>query len=488
MAVELVLYFPTGQYQATPWDHAVNEGISEWPPSPWRLLRALIATWHTRCPDIPEHHVEALVSALASEAPAFLLPESKSSHTRHYLPNLEHRSDASGGTTLHFAPQLNLDPASPVRVLWPGVVLSGEDRSALAMLLEQLTYLGRADSHCSASLVPTEDVSAPDESWALPSPDGTHDVLGVEPSVTRAQLEESPHGTRRKKVRIPAGARWVRYRVPAAPTAPAPRPRVQRPTTVRWLLHTPAPFLAKHGILATHGLRGAVLGPRERHHKIEQQVADSWLVAGPHEKGRKGERHGHAHWLWRVPASQTDVPDPNAHLSELVLWVPDGIPEDLLHHVISARRLPAFSYSPAGYRGGAELHLQAMGSAEMVLPNLVSATAQRWRSVTPMLTDRFPKRNRDRGDFAQREVERELSFRWGEDAPGVRVRLLHDWESPDVVAYRRYRWTENMSQRRRGMFLELELDAPLPLDGDAISLLSLGALSHFGFGLFEPQG
>jgi CRISPR-associated protein Csb2 len=38
----LRLRFPGGRYHATPWGHHVNEGQVEWPPSPWRLLRALM--------------------------------------------------------------------------------------------------------------------------------------------------------------------------------------------------------------------------------------------------------------------------------------------------------------------------------------------------------------------------------------------------------------------------------------------------------------
>ena len=40
--------FPAGRYHATPWGRHVNEADVEWPPSPWRLLRALIATWHRK--------------------------------------------------------------------------------------------------------------------------------------------------------------------------------------------------------------------------------------------------------------------------------------------------------------------------------------------------------------------------------------------------------------------------------------------------------
>jgi len=35
--------FPGGRYHATPWGRHVNEADLEWPPSPWRIVRALIA-------------------------------------------------------------------------------------------------------------------------------------------------------------------------------------------------------------------------------------------------------------------------------------------------------------------------------------------------------------------------------------------------------------------------------------------------------------
>lgn len=471
-----MLRFPTGQYQATPWNHAANEGISEWPPCQWRLLRALIATWHTRCPSIPEEDLDQLLTALASEPPAYLLPEAKPSHTRHYLPNPKHRSDLSGETTLQFAPRLNLDPRVSVRVLWPHVDLSQTAQETLRSLLEQLPYVGRAESRCDATLVLGSQCSLPDDTWMVPAPDGPHEVLAATSDVTRSQLEVSPDRMRHSRSRMPQGARWVRYSDPVEQSRPIPHPQRKMPTTVRWLLHTPAPFLSADGILATHGLRGAVLGPQETHQKIHQEVSDSWLIAGPHPVDQRISDHRHAHWIWLVNDGQ---------VSELVLWVPEGIPQELLPRVVNARRLPRFAYAPKGYRGGAEVHLQAMGSADMVVPSLVSATATRWSSVIPMLTDRHPKRNRNRQEFAQREVERELVFRWGKKAPSVQVELVADWDSAEVNLYRRYRWTETMAQRRRGMLLNITLDSPLP-DGSQPSLLSLGALSHFGFGLFSP--
>ena len=43
--------FPGGHYHATPWGSSPNEGLVEWPPSPWRLLRALLACGFAEHPD-----------------------------------------------------------------------------------------------------------------------------------------------------------------------------------------------------------------------------------------------------------------------------------------------------------------------------------------------------------------------------------------------------------------------------------------------------
>jgi CRISPR-associated protein Csb2 len=47
------LRFLTGRYHATPWGRNVNEGATEWPPSPYRLVRALYDAWKRKRPDWP---------------------------------------------------------------------------------------------------------------------------------------------------------------------------------------------------------------------------------------------------------------------------------------------------------------------------------------------------------------------------------------------------------------------------------------------------
>src|SRR5690606_17351313 len=85
-AVELT--FPAGRYHATPWGAHVNEGLIEWPPSPWRVLRALVACWHRKALGEVRREVMAEIAhCLADSLPQYDLPAGWRSHTRHYMPD-----------------------------------------------------------------------------------------------------------------------------------------------------------------------------------------------------------------------------------------------------------------------------------------------------------------------------------------------------------------------------------------------------------------
>src|SRR5436305_1345184 len=155
MPVILKLTFPAGRYHATPWGRHVNEGVPEWPPSPWRLLRALVAVWKRTCRELPEEQVKRLLTALAA-SPRFHLPPARVAHTRHYMP-WEKKGPAD--RTLVFDTFVAVGRQEPVIVHWPNATLSAGDAPALARLAENLTTLGRAEGWVHAEPVehPTLD-------------------------------------------------------------------------------------------------------------------------------------------------------------------------------------------------------------------------------------------------------------------------------------------------------------------------------------------
>lgn len=112
--VAIELRFTAGRFHATPWGRHVNEGAAEWPPSPWRLLRALVAVWHRKRPDIPRETVNGLLNALAAGPPVFSLPPATMGHTRHFL-----RRYKPGESDMVFDAFVCLDPDRPVVFLWP---------------------------------------------------------------------------------------------------------------------------------------------------------------------------------------------------------------------------------------------------------------------------------------------------------------------------------------------------------------------------------
>ncbi len=145
--VALEIRFLTGSFHATPWGRHVNEGEVEWPPSPWRVLRALISTWYYKAADeITDQTMCNLIEKL-STLPAFYLPCATLGHTRHYMPS------EGGKTTKTFDTFALPDQSRPLLVMWHDVSLTADEQSALEILAFRLGYLGRAESWVNARLV-----------------------------------------------------------------------------------------------------------------------------------------------------------------------------------------------------------------------------------------------------------------------------------------------------------------------------------------------
>ncbi|MEQ9406513.1 MAG: type I-U CRISPR-associated protein Csb2 [Fuerstiella sp.] len=163
------LRFPGGRYHATPWGHHVNEGQIEWPPCPWRLLRALIATgfatqhW-VEVPDV----ARSLIERLASVLPTYELPSASAAHSRHYMPTGE-LSKGSEKTTLVFDTWANVEDGV-LKVRWD-CELDDEQRGLFARLIESLGYLGRSESWVEARVI-ADDVELTADRLAIPHQEG----------------------------------------------------------------------------------------------------------------------------------------------------------------------------------------------------------------------------------------------------------------------------------------------------------------------------
>jgi CRISPR-associated protein Csb2 len=152
--------FPAGRYHATPWGRHANEADVAWPPEPARILRALIATWWRKADheQFPKAILDDLIDLFSADIPIFYLPEAIHTHVRAFMPigaidsntGLEKRS-------LIYDAFLRLDRDAELVVAWPNVILTDEQENFAAHLLEQIGYLGRAESWADGRIVQNWD-------------------------------------------------------------------------------------------------------------------------------------------------------------------------------------------------------------------------------------------------------------------------------------------------------------------------------------------
>jgi len=144
-----------GRYHTTPWGRHPNEAAAEWPPSPFRLLRALVDAWYRKHPELAREVVERALRAI-SGPPVFWLPPARQSHTRAYLPqNKEDPTDKK----LVFDGFVVLDRDARILAGWPGVAIDDDALRALRRLVESVGYLGRSESWVRMTIADDREVA-----------------------------------------------------------------------------------------------------------------------------------------------------------------------------------------------------------------------------------------------------------------------------------------------------------------------------------------
>jgi CRISPR-associated protein Csb2 len=521
MPTVLQMRFPARRYHATPWAHHVNEGVVEWPPSPWRLLRALLATGFTKCgwdPARPPELARRLVESLAAVTPSFALPPASLGHSRHYV-----EAAAKKPLVLDTWARVE-DDAPPVEVCWP-CELDGAQHELLAVLANLVGYLGRAESWVDVRLVDApalapncsaSDGTPPGPGWEpvrVLCPQPAPDYAAWRAEATRRIDEELP---------LPAGkrppAKLLKDRAKAlAPfpgdlvealcvetgwlqdqgwsSAPGSREVVYwrradalevgrpRPAQPRPLPAVPFALLS-----VSTGSRNRSALPMDKRVFAQGRLLHKALAAkadrsGPGEHitallGRdqgQTDRHGHRH----AHLLHLDL-DGDQHLDHVLLWCPSGLDAVALQVVRSVRR----TWMKGGV-GELQVALVATGDAQTlrdldeVFQGRVSAVlgppggAARWRSATPYLAPRYTKKNGK--DSLVGQIQAALERR---GLPPAEVEIL-----PRELPFRHF--VLHDADRRPPMSVPhaLRLTFPEPIQGP----LCLGYGSHYGLGRFAAD-
>jgi len=498
MPVTIKLTFAAGRYHATPWGRHVNEGVPEWPPSPWRLLRALVAVWKRTCADVSEAQVRRILEALA-QPPCFQLPPHRVAHTRHYMPlgQKSPREMTGGGTTLVFDTFVSVSRNAPLYIGWRDVDLPAQDREVLGKLLGNLSSLGRAEGWVQAELFddavelpigPAAEtdlnpvpVICPDPSTAFsaqhyPVLDAKKLASGkINPKeylfdCPRWHLcldTETIHANRWPTV---PGSRWVNYsRPPEATMTPATvsPPAVRTHTVARFRLDAAVLPLVTDTLPWAEAVRSTLL-------RLRQSPA----LGGKDAAGQPLQEHRHAYFL---PSDEDD----DGRLDHLTLVAERGFDPADLTALQRLRRV---------HRQDGELHLVLVGlGAPGDFPTALFGPSDTWVSATPYVATRYPKRRGQKRDapadcatpqqFAAANLRRELARR--PDLPPCTVELLagsgrrQQWRT---LQFHRFRVKSGDDGGRRPA-AALRLTFARPVAGP----ICLGHSAHFGLGLFVPE-
>jgi CRISPR-associated protein Csb2 len=516
----LRLRFPGGSYHATPAGHHVNEGMVEWPPSPWRLLRALLASGFTtqRWLGVPPE-ARRLIESLAAVLPEYRLPPAALGHSRHYMPTAV-LDKGREKTTLVFDTFADVG-AGELWVRWPAVL--DEEASVLFReLASHLGYLGRSESWVEAEVVSDLD-ELPPTGRAFPHVDGprpgrgfeqvallapeapttyaawrSHEVEaalmaapgrgGKKPS--KAALAKVEHQfpadlltclqldtawwKERKWSQAPGSRQVIYWREARAlgvgPPAAARRPEPLRVQAMLFALTSPS---GSRSALPTvsRTLPQAELLHRALISRLGEEGQRCPELSGRDEHGKPLRGHQHAHIM------PVDL-DQDGHLDHVIVYAPMGLG--------TLAQRAAQSLKRTWTKGGAgEISVALVGKGRLedlvrlpgVLGRSVSAlleAARTWVSATPFVPPRHLKK-RGRASL-EGQIQEELEAR---GFPPAEVEVL-PWDGHLALRH--------VVRRRRAPAPQPPADAGfvvrLRFDGPQSGAICLGYASHFGLGRF----
>jgi CRISPR-associated protein Csb2 len=420
-------------------------GGPEWPPSPWRLLRAIAAWWFDATePPCSAEVRDGILNALGrAGAPRIWVPKASFNEIPFYQPVTKEVQRNVGGKkvglreinsrVLHYdhfavlaAPDiyfaLGTTPAFTAPALW--------------RVREQSRAKGKVDPRSGAS---TGDTEAPQHF--------------VEALISA-------------KKPVPDGTRWLEYELPRpAVVQQLPKRRISRASSpvvpaaeIHFRLFRRVPIPVLQTVLLARDFRDQAV--RRYSHATGSH---SVLLSGREEDGSVARGHRHAYYLPRPTRSSAEF------LEQLVVVLPGGelgVDQEVLDAMLGITRLLRRDPYPV-----------------LVVPEEVRAapttsSSATWRSLTPFVPPLQHRPRRDRTDPVQqmlRAVEESVgrtpdqTSLMDRQVVPVLSHLYGSSESPE-----RHRMT-----RRAGFAFRLEFLESVCLPP------AIGADAHFGLGQFE---
>ncbi len=506
MALVIEQTFPLGRFHATRWNqNPFEDPFGEWPPSPWRLLRALAARWFQyarETGDNDEAKRDALVQNLASSLPEYHLPPLtwRTQPIKQYHPTQVGWTNPSAKAAAYKAPKPTLVEdhyrALPtnraVWWCWDEVGLPSEHQTLLDALLTRALYFGRAESFCRMRRLERLPDGIEINCILHGKDDGTRAPVLVPAPAEPVRLDallDSTDGRLLSGRPIPPGTTWYYASLPPKPSLASARSQ-----------HMPRRLSLYH---VQFGVGGQVIPPLHEWVKIAERMrgralkrlcelvagdpttsysalSDAQrdqisLFSGKDAAGKPLSGHRHPYFLiW---------PDAHGHPSRFIVWRREApFTEHEVEALLRASKLP-ISWQP---RGSWAVRLVPL-PFETPLPVGFANPAQVWETATSFVPP--AQRHRFRGNGRLRP---------GETPEHTTVRLLAAAGLPKPIALTLQKvdgttWVrlhESRSRRvlpraSRTPFVRPGFRMRLEFDRAVTGPIMIGDSCHFGLGLFR---
>jgi CRISPR-associated protein Csb2 len=405
----LRLSFPWGRYYAHPWgQNPARITEAEWPPSPWRLLRAIAAAWFRANPgcDASGELIQTL-EALGRELPVFALPKVSFSRTIHYQPNYgaTPKSDvelAKYKRVRHENHFVSIDNDILIRWNLIGVddAVANTARALLDSIAGRIGYFGRAESVCEVEVVDDDCDGRPVAEVVMQAATPSRrigstfrDVFCPNPATFQAtdlwqRRADSPRtGSARKHLvqelldapqPLPDGAAWFSYRMPGGwpehwivrQAKPANRKVASHRIVARFLdfsLQCRIPVPTKFTVSIAELFRNDAIAIHFRNYQ-----RPSFALSG--HGGPEGRKTGHHHAFY-LPTPD----DSGQYLSRMRVWCPYGFTQQEVNALMGVGALR--------WAGGRFSVRPVLLWLHRDLPTGLSSRA--WQSVTPFVPPRY---------------------------------------------------------------------------------------------------
>jgi len=510
MSVILEQYFPLGRFHATRWRQSVFEDpYGEWPPSPWRLLRALTARWIQYSRETGDEDVakrDTLLKELSTSPPSFYIPEF--SWRPDAAPRQYHRTalewTAKGKKDSAYKKPMSslvydrfqaIPPTKPVLWIWNSLNLPDDLRTLLDELSRRITYFGRAESYCRFQLC-NNALSEPGPNCLL-TPERSHSghpVLVAAPDVELnvASLLAATDSKDVAGMTAPPSAAWYHAQLPDLPSVTrAPPSRRHHPANthvIQFVVGGRVYPKIESWARVTSWFRGRVLkriaaqrGAKSFARLAADERQQFSFMSGKDEHGNRLTGHMHTYFVLH--------PDELGDPTRLICYRQTPFLDEEIEAMLYASNRPFAWRKEHDARPSDDewqIRMVPLPLPTPLPPGFGKERFTEWSSATPFVPQDRRHRFRKNGRLRPGETPESLAAKLLQRAgfPACHVEMENDntqWVNVHEPAReRRERRSQSTRNVRRGFRLRLCFGEPVH------GPVCLGHSSHFGLGLFLP--